>query len=371
MLNSFKKIYITFFFILVFFLDLLLTFVYNKINIYLFTKNSYMVNHDTYHHEIKKNYYGKGHLEEIIKSDKYGLIILNNSSRYKLNNPENIIFMGDSFTQGAGIEYEKTFSGIITSYYKSYSIDVINMSAVSYSPSIHYTKFKYFVENYDLKFDKIFVFLDISDPYDELYRYEVKYKKVVSKKNYKNPFVNSIYEKIEYNLKKFISKNTTVMYFLTNIVYDLIYPKNKSQEEFTNKYGFIINHQANFWTYNDNYYKREGYKGVQLCKDYLINLKKLMKKVNPNAKLTIVIYPWPGQIYRNDNNYLQRKIWGEWSKINNIDFIDLTSVFLPIKKIDEDKRLSIIDTYFLPQDMHFNALGHSKFSKELLKNINK
>ena len=62
---------------------------------------------------------------------------------------------------------------------------------------------------------------------------------------------------------------------------------------------------------------------------------------------------------------------GEWSKINNIDFIDLTSVFLPIKKIDEDKRLSIIDTYFLPQDMHFNALGHSKFSKELLKNINK
>ena len=96
-----------------------------------------------------------------------------------------------------------------------------------------------------------------------------------------------------------------------------------------------------------------------------------MKKVNPNAKLTIVIYPWPGQIYRNDNNYLQRKIWGEWSKINNIDFIDLTSVFLPIKKIDEDKRLSIIDTYFLPQDMHFNALGHSKFSKELLKNINK
>ena len=52
--------------------------------------------------------------------------------------------------------------------------------------------------------------------------------------------MDSIYEKIEYNLKKFISKNTTVMYFLTNIVYDLIYPKNKSQEEFTNKYGFII-----------------------------------------------------------------------------------------------------------------------------------
>ena len=68
--------------------------------------------------------------------------------------------MGDSITQGAGIEYEKTFSGIITSYYKSYSIDVINMSAVSYSPSIHYTKFKYFVENYDLKFDKIFVIKD-------------------------------------------------------------------------------------------------------------------------------------------------------------------------------------------------------------------
>ena len=99
-------------------------------------------------------------------------------------------------------------------------------------------------------------------------------------------------------------------------------------------------------------------KDVQANQDNLSKEIKLIQKTQDknNANLTIVVYPWPGQIYRNDNNYLQRKIWGEWSKINNIDFIDLTSVFLPIKKIDEDKRLSIIDTYFLPQDMHLKLL---------------
>ena len=83
---------------------------------------------------------------------------------------------------------------------------LINLSAVSYSPSIYFYKTKYFIENHNMKFSDLYVFIDISDPYDELYRYEVKNEKVIDRKNASNPFIDTFYDKIIYNLKNFITK---------------------------------------------------------------------------------------------------------------------------------------------------------------------
>ena len=45
-----------------------------------------------------------------------------------------------------------------------------------------------------------------------------------------------------------------------------IIQKNPQEVEFINKYGFIINHQANLWTYDDEYYRDEGFNSVDFIR---------------------------------------------------------------------------------------------------------
>ena len=86
-----------------------------------------------------------------------------------------------------------------------------------------------------------------------------------------------------------------------------------------------------------------------------------------NAKLTIVVYPWPGQIFRNDNNFKQSYIWSRWAEENNIDFINLSDAFFETDRETVSERLKFIDNYFLKKDMHFNINGHKIVAEKILK----
>ena len=166
-MKAFKIILIIF---LVFIFDIIFTKSYQLYKLTILSNNNYMMSNDFYHHELKKNYKGKGHSEEFIFTNQYGLIQLENQSEINLEDKKNIIFVGDSYTQGAGVAYKDTFAGILTNKLKDKK-NLINLSAVSYSPSIYFYKTKYFVENHNMKFSDVYVFMDISDPYEELYSY--------------------------------------------------------------------------------------------------------------------------------------------------------------------------------------------------------
>ncbi len=351
-------------FIIFLILDIFFTKSYQIIKLNLYSENNSMTINEIYHHELKKNYEGKGHSDEIIFTNKYGLITLKNETKINLEDKTNIIFMGDSFTQGAGVPYKNSFAGILTKKLEDQK-KIINLSAVSYSPSIYFYKTKYFIENYNMKFSEMYLFIDISDPYDELYRYKVKNEKVVNQTNLSNPFVKNEFEQIVYNIKSFVIKNTTVLFFISKNIKNFFKKKNNDEEKFYENYGFIINHQANLWTFDENYYEKQGYKGVELCKKYLALLNQMLK--DNNAKLTIVVYPWPGQIFRNDNNFKQSYIWSRWAEENNIDFINLSDAFFETDRETVSERLKFIDNYFLKKDMHFNINGHKIVAEKILK----
>ena len=363
-MKAFKIILIIF---LIFIFDIIFTKSYQLYKLIVLSNNNYMVPNDFYHHELKRNYAGKGHSDEFIFTNEYGLIKLEDQSEINFEDKKNIILIGDSFTQGAGVAYKDTFAGILTNKLKDKK-NLINLSAVSYSPSIYFYKTKYFIENYNMKFSDVYVFIDISDPYDELYRYEVKNESVIDRKNVSNPFINTFYEKILYNLKNFVSKNTTILYSSLQGIKNFLNKKNIEQKLFFENYGFIINHQANLWTFNDKYFEEEAYKGIELCKYYLKLLKEMVDK--NNANLTIAVYPWPGQIYRDDKNYKQSLIWQKWAMNNNVNFIDLSELFFNPKNRTKSEKLDFIDKNFLNKDMHINENMHQIMAKELMKNIN-
>lgn len=82
-----------------------------------------------------------------------------------------ILFMGDSHTEGVGVAFSESFTGLLLSKVDTSRITILNAAAVSYSPKLYYYKTKYLLEEVGLDIDEIYVFMDISDIQNE-YAYE-------------------------------------------------------------------------------------------------------------------------------------------------------------------------------------------------------
>ena len=82
-----------------------------------------------------------------------------------------IVFIGDSYTEGIGVPFEKTFVGRLSQKVDRDRVEILNAGVSSYCAKLYYLKTKYLVEEVGLKFDELYVFIDISDIQDEiLYR---------------------------------------------------------------------------------------------------------------------------------------------------------------------------------------------------------
>ena len=106
-------------------------------------------------------------------------------------------------------------------------------------------------------------------------------------------------------------------------------------------------------------WKTHGIEGRKLSRNNLNKLHDLLLK--NNIKMTLVIYPWPNQIYFGYKNNIHRDYWRNWSKIKKVDFIDLFKYF------ETDKPKKIIDEYFIKGDIHWNKRGH-KYIYNLIMN---
>ena len=80
-----------------------------------------------------------------------------------------ILFIGDSFTEGGPIPWEKTFVGIVAAGLKSKNVEVLNAGVASYSPTLIKIKLRHLLRDQGLKVDRVVVCIDISDIKDELY----------------------------------------------------------------------------------------------------------------------------------------------------------------------------------------------------------
>ena len=75
--------------------------------------------------------------------------------------------MGDSFTEGVGYDFEKTFVGIVDKALSTKGMEVLNAGVIGYFPAIYFKKTEYLLETLKLKFNHMVLFLDISDIADE------------------------------------------------------------------------------------------------------------------------------------------------------------------------------------------------------------
>ena len=101
-----------------------------------------------------------------------------------------MVFLGDSFTYGFGVNYEDSIVGFLEK--KKTNYDFINLAVPGYSPSILKVKLEQLLKR-GVKPKKIFYIMDITDVDDEANRWLLK-------DDFEYPVI--INNEVEYEIKK-------------------------------------------------------------------------------------------------------------------------------------------------------------------------
>jgi len=336
------------------------------------------VKHDIYHHTWAKNFsieteYPLYH-DEKIKLYSNSLGFKDESSRTvsivpKEGIEKRIVFIGDSFTQGAMLNYKDTFVGVIDSELKE-SIEVLNAGVGANSPIIYWRKTKHLIEEVGLKFDELVVELDLSDVNDEITLYTLSENDTVVSRETKVD--NEYGVGFVARLKHLIKNNSTLFYHFINTLHDAINPNaqenylwDKRRSEMGDWYLLLSSLDGiGMWTINEKLYTEWGEKGILEMIKYMDKLLRLTQK--NNIKLTVGVHPWPNQVWHEDLNSLHVKIWKDWCHSNNVKFINYFPDFIS-KGLNNKEKKRVLEKYYLRGDVHFNKQGNALIAKRFLE----
>jgi lysophospholipase L1-like esterase len=309
-----------------------------------------------YHHDLEPNHSfieRWGVLEYKLVTNSLGF----KDSKKRAIQPDTpkkrILFIGDSFTEGLGMPYEKTFVGLVDKNVDHEKVDILNAAVVSYSPKIYYYKTKYLLENKHLKINELFVFIDISDIYNEL-EYEI-FEPQENQRISLSPVIQYASDFLRHN---------SFLYNVAKYYYGQYQNRHK-----LDSLNFVTEHreEANFWTLNENVYRKWGEKGVQLAEKHIQLLTDLCKA--HNIKMTIAVYPWQNELYFGNRNSRQVQIWRDFSDRNGINFIsyypDFFNAPIPGTPYSKVTPHQIVENYFIPGDIHWNENGHRLIAEKI------
>jgi lysophospholipase L1-like esterase len=303
--------------------------------------------HHYYHHGLKPC---KSSLFEEVVSGR-GYPLTTNSLGFKDSSirqvplkvdKKRILFIGDSFTEGIFVPYESTFTGQIAKYRQD--LDILNAGVSSYCPLTYYRKVDYLINKVNLKFNELFVFIDISDIQDEYVYNDLESYTPSMEASFLNDYFFEA-KRFAYNLLEQIIK------------------KHSEKIRIMGARGMWTLNQRFYDKYNINIREEDvrkwAVKGMAHAQENMQKLVNLCKK--NNIPLTIVVYPWKAQIYAKDIPSKQETIWSSFAQKNGIGFLDLFPAF-----INNESPEIIFDKYFFPGDDHWNDSGHALVAKIVL-----
>ena len=366
MIKLFKKIIV--FLIIFIFFDIFLMFIlpFNVKN-KIYDRKSHKIKSYYYHHDLRPNAMwieNWGYQNAQIFTNNLGF------KDKKIQNvnfkKHNILFIGDSFTEGVGVKYENTFVGVIDKKINSISKKhkILNAGVVSYSPIVILSKLNYLINIKNYPISKVFVVLCNGDIHDDLYRYnEINKDYVVSH----NDFLNI---KILVDINNFIKSNTITYQFikrvtpLSNLFKDLKTDKPNYKNYDLKKVLSILNNKPDQKHITD---KKEfdewGKLGLKKSKNYILQIKKLLSE--KNIDLTLIYLEEPIFMLNSINSDFYKNFWGDIAFENNIDFI-----FISDFHKNETDKFKIYKELFFIGDNHFNDKGNKIVAKEIMRKSN-
>ncbi|MFZ2024871.1 MAG: hypothetical protein WAV51_01130 [Microgenomates group bacterium] len=316
--------------------------------------NSNRVSDSMYHHGLVPN-------TEVLyswnNSDPYPLYVnslglLDKEIRFipKTTEKHRILFLGDSFTEGLGYPYKKTFVGRIAQALGDENYDVLNGGLMTYSPKLYLEKTKYIVASQEIQVDEVVILLDLSDIHNEAYKY--RNFQPVENSNIAGATQTIIRHALWDKLKGASIDNS----LLVNSLYTITVRKKEKERMLASLYPYQTDYQA--WTYNNKQFAAYGNIGLSLCKTYLAELVAFLRN-HAITNITLVVYPWPQQITYDTVDCIQATYWQTFATEQNISFVNLFPQFFSFQQKEN----------LYNSDNHFNERGHQVVADVLMKTI--
>jgi hypothetical protein len=298
-----------------------------------------------YHHDLPRNFSGVkpwGNRKYRVFTNSLGFIDRSPREVPLTSNNRRILLLGDSFTEGVGVEFDDTFAGVLASRLAPQGVEVLNAAVTSYSPKLYYLKTRYLLRNVGLKFDELIVFIDISDIQDEILHDEFEPA---------DDFGFSRYYLVN-RIDSFLRQHSLSWYFARSRL-GRAAPAAKRPAAGVDMDSFVANwdRDRGRWTVDETIYRLWGEKGLELAGYHMELLARLCAE--NHIRLTIAVYPWPIQIQAGELDSIQARFWRRFCEERGIGFLDLFPAF-----IDNALPERVVADYFIPGDNHWNAAGH-------------
>ncbi|GJL65347.1 MAG: hypothetical protein NPIRA05_03180 [Nitrospirales bacterium] len=311
----------------------------------------------TFHHTLKANGQQQeqkwGHLTNPLYTNSLGFKDREIRQVPFTSSAFRFLFIGDSFTEGIGVEYENTFVGLTDTALVRQNVQVLNAAVSSYAPAIYFKKVEYLLETVNLDFDHLFVFLDISDIEDEVKRYDIRDGHVVGLMSQTS------------RIKEFVFEYTGLMKNIWTLAVTLQKTLMPTHEELRSederRYG--INQERSLWTVNDEMFEGYGRRGLEKAKHHMDLLYQLLQRHQKG--MTIAVYPWPDQIVHKDLHSRHVTFWREWAQDHSVNFFN----FFPLFILPDADPKAVLDKYFIEGDVHWNEQGHEIMAQELYRKM--
>ena len=290
------------------------------------------------------------------------------------NSTPTLFLLGDSFTYGSGLNWDKTYPGILE---KNYNIKVVNAGAESYSPTPHRYILRNSLNKSLLPTNTIVIMaVDISDVQDESTRWKSPEKlqppSLLPKKNHLAPIATKeestapprSESTLPQILASFASKNLPGTLRLiqlarhgTKAMESVNSPHNSPDEQVLNLHRSAFTHTN--WNLLEDYYQPLGIKnGLQKIKD---EIKKSSMLAHKNGlDFYLLAYPWPAQVYIKQHFDWVKFLRSTCQKPYCNGVINTFPNFSP----DNPK-----SNYFFGGDMHFNPQGNQILATSIARQL--
>ncbi len=275
-----------------------------------------------------------------------------------------ILFLGDSFTEGMGVPYDRTFAGVFSSALEGRNVEVLNAAVASYSPRLYYLKLKYLLDQ-GLNIDELFVFIDISDIQDEAFfaRNGIVWGEVDPEAV--DPRTLNLGTRF-FPARRWASEHlmlTTIAYRAIGTLLRRRGGHRVGSDDLVET--FDLNPATptwlrvrGAWTFDRTLFDDWGRDGLALCRIYMEKVVALCEE--HKIKLRVAVYPWPYQILAKEVNSPQVAYWSEFCSSRGIPFLN----FFPYFE-GESQPETAVRKFFISGDIHLNPEGHQKFAAVL------
>lgn len=287
--------------------------------------------HTAYHHDLAPNVKATrvwGKIAYPWQTDRYGFRIGTCAPGEAEKKWPAIFVVGDSFTEGIGSSYEKSFPGLMACDAARHGKAVWNLGVASYSPIIYHRKIRVAAEKLGIRPVEIYVFLDLSDIGDEANIYHAGEDGVVRSTTFH-----------WFDIGQFLLNNFATF----RLGYDLYLSSSYSTT-------VGLGRERALWSLDPAPMEEWGRRGLKLAGDNLDQIVALCREWD--CRMTLVVYPWPESVAAGDRDGIQVTHWRAWAASRNVRFIDGFAPFF------REPAETALRKYFIAGDVHFNELGH-------------